>query len=229
MTAEDGKIYEKTAILEWFAKKSNPTTSPGTGAVIGTRLLPAVQVRNTIESLVKSGAIEGEIAEAWKQKLADEKLVKKMRAKAEGRDGDAMFRLGVWHEKGTNGFAKDAAQARAWYERSAAARDPKGMACFGSCLLWGFGGPIGTSLGLITVTQAADRGSDLGAYRLGKAFIKGLYGLSKDPVRARLWLTKVVDGECEVRHLSDRAKADAVRLFRELPGRLGRRSGSGGQ
>ena len=63
--AKDGKIYERTAILEWFRKKDGEATSPSTGKVIGTELLPAVQVRNTIESLIKSGAIEGEIAEAW--------------------------------------------------------------------------------------------------------------------------------------------------------------------
>jgi hypothetical protein len=59
--AEDGKIYERDAIVEWFAKKA---ISPSTGAVIGTKLLPAVQVRNTIESLIQTGAIEGELAEA---------------------------------------------------------------------------------------------------------------------------------------------------------------------
>ena len=75
VTAEDGKIYEEKAIREWFSKKDGEPTSPSTGAVIGTRLLPAPQARNTIEALVESGAIEGEIAEAWKQKLELETLV----------------------------------------------------------------------------------------------------------------------------------------------------------
>ena len=68
--AEDGKIYERDAILKWFAKKAGDATSPSTGAVIGTKLLPAVQVRNTIESLIQTGAIEGEIAEAWQEASA---------------------------------------------------------------------------------------------------------------------------------------------------------------
>ena len=75
VTAEDGKIYEEKAIREWFGTKRK-ALSPTTGAEIGTKLLPAPQARNTIEALVKSGAIEGELAEAWKIKLADETLVK---------------------------------------------------------------------------------------------------------------------------------------------------------
>ena len=47
--AKDGKIYEREAILEWFRNKDGEATSPSTGKVIGTELLPAVQVRNTIE------------------------------------------------------------------------------------------------------------------------------------------------------------------------------------
>ncbi len=44
--AEDGKIYERNAILEWFSEKGPRITSPSTNARMGTRLLPAVQTRN---------------------------------------------------------------------------------------------------------------------------------------------------------------------------------------
>jgi TPR repeat protein len=207
--AEDCKIYEREAIMEWFRKKDGDATSPSTGAVIGTKLLPAVQARNTIESLIQSGAIEGEIAEAWQRasakKLADETLVKETRAKAEGGDGEAMHRLGVCYKFGLHGVAKDEAQARAWYERSAAARNPKGLASFGDCLLAGTGGPQESVYGIINMTQAAELGSDWGAYRLGKAFFSGEWGIDDssgiDDVRARFWLKKVVEGECEFKHL----------------------------
>ena len=213
--AEDGKIYERKAILEWFSKKDRPI-SPSTGAVIGKKLLPAVQTKNTIEMLVKSGAIEGELATAWTEKLEQGKLVKEMRAKAEGGDGQAMHLLGVWYRFGENGLAKDSAQARAWYERSAAARYPKGLASFGEYLLGGIGGPKDTTLGLVMVTQAAELGSDIGAYRLGKAFFKGGHGLSKDRVQARLWLKKIVDGECEYKHLNHAGRANAAKWLGEL-------------
>ena len=216
VTAEDGKIYEEKAIREWFSKKDGEPTSPSTGAVIGTRLLPAPQARNTIEELIQSGDIDDELAEAWQKKLADEKVVKEWRAKAEGGDGDAMYLLGAWYEYGEKGLAIDDAQARAWYERCAAARNPKGIACFGECLLLGLGGPQDDVFGVMNVTEAAGLGSDLSAYRLGWAFFEGGHGLPKDPVRARFWIKKVVEGECTHKHLTDQAIAEAANWLREL-------------
>ena len=221
VTAEDGKIYEETAIRKWFAAKlenNESPTSPATGAEIGPKLLPAPQARNTIEALVESGAIEGEIAEAWTKKLRLEMRVKEIRAMAErGRrgDGEAMWKLGVWYQEGENGLAKDYRKARAWYERSAEARDPRGMAAFGQCLLAG-GGREGDSLGLVNVTEAAHLGSDLGALLLGESFFNGMCGLPEDPVRARYWLKKAVDGECEIKHVDDEGLAEAAAWLREL-------------
>ena len=64
--------------------------------------------------------------------------------------------------------------------------------------------------------EAAGLGSNLGAYLFGKAFFNGELGLPKDPARARYWLKKVVDGECEYKHLSDNGKAKAAGWLREL-------------
>ena len=214
--AKDGKIYEREAILEWFRKKDGDATSPSTGKVIDTDLLPAVQVRNTIGELIKSGAIDGEIAEAWTKKLEREKEVNEIRAKAEGGDGYSMWRLGVRYRQGVLGLRANAEQARAWYERSAAARHPPGMANFGQCLLSGIGGPQDNVFGVMNVTQAAELGSEYGAYLLGKAFMTGFWGLPKDPARARFWLRKVADDECAHKQLTDLARADAVECLRAL-------------
>ena len=212
--ADDGKIYEEKAIREWWSQKDGDPTSPSTGAVIGTKLFPAPQARNTIEALVKSGAIEGELAEAWNKKLKQETRVKEMRAKAEGGDGESMWRLGNWHGHGKYGLAKDPAQSRAWYERSAAARDPRGMAGFGGCLLCGIGGPKNTSLGWVYTTDAAHLGSDVGAYLLGEAFLKGIHNLPKDSVQARFWLMKIVDGECKFKNLTEESLAKVAMWLR---------------
>jgi len=115
-----------------------------------------------------------------------------------------------------NGLAKDAEQARAWYGRSAAARDPRGIGAFGECLLLGVGGPKDIGFGLVNVTEAAGLGSNYGAYFLGEAFFHGNYNLPKDPARARYWLKKLVDGECKIKHLIDSAKAEAAEMLREL-------------
>ena len=214
--AEDGQIYERGAIVEWLSRNA---TSPITRAPMGTKLLPALNVRNTIGSLIKSGAIEGELAEAWREKLENKLKVKEVGLKAEGGDGTAMWQLGLWYDFGRQGLPIDAVQSRAWYERSAAARDPKGMAAFGDALLCGWGGPQNTALGLVMASQAAELGSDLGAYILGQAFFKGQWGLAKDFVRARFWLKKIVDGECEHKNLRDPARNKLYPWLRELDGR----------
>ena len=214
--AEDGQIYERGAIVEWLSRNA---TSPITRAPMGTKLLPAVPVRNTIGSLIKSGAIEGELAEAWREKLENKLKVKEVGLKAEGGDGTAMWQLGLWYDFGRQGLPIDAVQSRAWYERSAAARDPKGMAAFGDALLCGWGGPQNTALGLVMASQAAELGSDLGAYILGQAFFKGQWGLAKDFVRARFWLKKIVDGECEHKNLRDPARNKLYPWLGELDGR----------
>ena len=217
--AKDGRIYERSHILAWLGRNA---TSPFTREPMGTELTPVPLIRNSIEKLVSSGAIEGDIAEAWQKasakKRADETKVKEMRAKAEGGDGDAMYSLGMWYQYGGYGLAIDEAQARAWLERSAAARNPTGMAIFGQYLLFGDGGPQDTVLGLVNAAQAAELGSDLGAFLLGEAFFNGYNGLPKDPARARFWLKKVVDGECTHKHVDrdDIALAKAAEWLREL-------------
>ena len=67
----------------------------------------------------------------------------------------------------------------------------------------------------MNAAQAAELGSDVGAYYLGWAFFKGTYGLPKDHLRARYWLKKAVD-ECEYKHLNGAGRADAARILREL-------------
>ena len=127
-----------------------------------------------------------------------------------------MWRLGVRYRQGVLGLAENAEQARAWYKRSAAVRHPMGMAAFGEALLHGIGGSTDTSLGLVVTTEAATKGSDYAALVLGEAFFKGKFGLPKDLARAKYWLKKVVDGECEVKHLNEEWMAQCRVWLREL-------------
>ena len=143
-----------------------------------------------------------------------------IREKAEGGDGNAMHFIGTCYQFGATGFAIDKAQARAWYERSAAVRYPEGIAAFGQCLLLGVGGPKEIVRGMVNVTEAAHLRSELGAYLLGWAFFNGhfRYGLRRDPARARSWLKRVVGGrwKFKTKSLSEFEKANAARWLREL-------------
>ena len=65
VTAEDGRCYERHAIEEWFSRQPEAQVkSPVTNELMGKRLLPAVQVRNSLKRLVESGAISGSKADA---------------------------------------------------------------------------------------------------------------------------------------------------------------------
>ena len=231
--AEDGRIYEEDHILKWFAMKRE-AKSPTTGAVIGTKLIAAPQIRNTIEKLVKSGAIKGELAEAWQKasakNLAIETRVKELRVKADAGDGEAMYELGIWYQCNSiragiqhsedPSLTEDTVQARAWFERSAAARDPKGLAVFGAYLVTGIGGPQDNVFGVMNLTQAAELGSQVGAHSLGKAFLNGDHGLPKDPARARYWLNREEDCRAARRAAAAAAALELDGAPAEAAGRL---------
>ena len=67
VTADDGRVYERSAIAKWFAERKasgKSATSPLTGETMSTKLMPAVQVRNTITLLVENKQIVGKHAAA---------------------------------------------------------------------------------------------------------------------------------------------------------------------
>ena len=204
--AEDGKIYERVDIAKWLGEHQR---SPSTGAAMGTKLVSSPQVRNTLEHLVQSGVIDGDKAVAWKAKLKREQEAKELRAKADAGDAHAMHSLGILHKD-----LKERTQARVWYERAAELSHAKGMACFGEYLLKGLGGPAIPVLGLVYITRAAEDGSDLAAFLLAKAFVKGTCGLPQNSVQAKHYLRKLVDGEYDVKHLAEAGHA-AAREFLE--------------
>ena len=211
--AEDSKIYERWAIEEWLGKHQR---SPSTGKAMGTRLLPATQVRNTIGQLVESGAIEGDKAVAWKKKLEKEKELKDLRAKAEEGDADAMYSLGNVYGQHWSDYSlrEDDVQARAWYRRAAELKHTPGMGAYGEYLLKGLGGEPIPALGLIHVTRAAERGSKLAAYELAEAYLHGHYGVPRDTAQAKVWLSKSIKGGLE--DLGDDEVEKAKRQLQEI-------------
>ena len=132
VTAEDGKVYERSAIEEWLKQQRK---SPVTNLAMGTKLLPALRVKNMIRTMVASGALTGDKVDAWKLKLEEEEEVAEMRRKAEAGDGTAMYALGLWYELGQNGLAKDVAKAFEWFEKSHEAGNASGTGGLGECYL----------------------------------------------------------------------------------------------
>ena len=62
---------------------------------MGKRLIPAVQVRNSLKRLVESGAISGSKADAWKKAMAEEAEVAALRVRGRGRRRKRDERFGL--------------------------------------------------------------------------------------------------------------------------------------
>jgi TPR repeat protein len=85
------------------------------------------QARNTIEQLVRSGAITGDKAERWLARLSEETMVKETVQRAEGGDIEAMRQLGAWNSLGAHGLAKDHAAAHRWDTKAADLDEPRAL------------------------------------------------------------------------------------------------------
>ena len=135
VTAEDGRVYERNAIEKWLKKHKK---SPYTNEKMGTKLLPATQVRNMIESMVRSGAISGDKAGEWKKKLKDEEVLHRLRRRAE-TDSNAMAELSNAYIAGKYGLQKDVFEHFKWAKRAADLDNPLGIFIVSLCVYHGRG------------------------------------------------------------------------------------------
>ena len=217
VTAEDGSVYERSAITQWLAKQQ---CSPLTRQQMGTRLLPATCVRNAIEQLVRSGAIVGEKAELWLKRLEDESVVAELRRLAdEAGDVSAMYQLGNAFSMGTNGLDKSATEGLRYYARGAALDDLPCMCVLGAANCAGVGDVVAKNeaLGVHYVSVAAQAGDPVGCLMLGKFFGMGHHGMPKDEIMAKRWINKGLSA-CRTQsdHVPDRAAYRDKWLYRRL-------------
>jgi hypothetical protein len=214
VTAEDGRCYERCAIEEWFSKIPEPQVkSPVTNEPMGKRLLPAVQVRNTLKRLVESGAISGSKADAWKKAMAEEAEVAALRAKAEGGNARAMRRLGDAYRCGKRGLKQDYTQAFTWFKRAADLRDVTSLAACGLAYLYGDGVKRNHVRGAAMLGEAAGMGSDVACAYLGMANSDGKCGFDKDPQEATRWYREMQ--KCSIRNAAGELREKAAGWLRE--------------
>ena len=216
VTAEDGRCYERCAIEEWFSRQPRPQVkSPVTNEPMGKRLLPAMQVRNSLNRLVESGAISGSKADAWKKAMAEEAEVAALRVKAEGGDASAMSLLCPAYYKGERGLKKDMAQAFTWFKRAADLKDVRGLTDCGALYLNGHGAERSPSRGLIMLGEAAALGSEHACAILGQANAEGHYGFDKDPQEATRWYREMQ--KCDRIRTTEEYREKAAAWLREHP------------
>jgi len=205
VTAEDDKVYERSAIIDWLKEQK---TSPMTKEPMGETLKPATQVQNMIRTMVKSGAITGDKAAGWRAKL-EEELVDDLREQARQGDGKAMYNLGMSYQHGRHGLAKDLATAIQWFEKSHSHGEASGTACLGYCYLTGQGAKKSGPFGAVLLTEAAIKGSKFAAYFLGVCFAEGKLDFPKQTTQATRWYATVARASINDLSAADQEKAAA--------------------
>ena len=201
VTAEDGNIYERSAIEEWLSRQQK---SPMTNQPMGTKLLPAFQIRSMIESMVRSGGISGEMAKSWQKRLEEEQELTAVKEKADGGDVGAMGKLSHWLHEGRFGLRKDLLQSFRWLERAAKAGSLQALRVLGGWYLFGYE-PVAKDVptGLVFLTEAAGHGDGTACRLLGDVYRTGKHGgPPKSVEHARKWYERAckADGWSENRH-----------------------------
>mmetsp|Transcript_7136 Transcript_7136/g.10448 ORF Transcript_7136/g.10448 Transcript_7136/m.10448 type:complete len:256 (+) Transcript_7136:137-904(+) len=194
--AEDGSLYERQAIEEYFAtttKSEGKVRSPVKGVMIGTSIFAAPHIKNTIESLISNDMITGDVANKWKERAKEKKYAEDLLKDAENGDKIAMFNLGTRYYTGEKGFKKDRKEAYKWFKKANAAGCVEGTVMEGKCLLEGHGVEKDEVTGMLYLGMAEGQGYDLAAYFIGEYFSREGQGLNKKML-ARKMLEKVVNG-----------------------------------
>jgi TPR repeat protein len=210
--AEDGNVYERSAIEEWLKQQHK---SPVTNLAMGTKLLPALRVKNMIRAMVTSGTLTGDKVDAWKLKLEEEEEVAEMRRNAEAGEGGAMYDLGVWYKRGMKGLAKDLAKAFEWFEKSHEAGYASGTGGLGWFYLAGYVVPKCLVRANTLLSDAAGRGSKVACSRLGNAYAYGLWGFPEDEKMARRYYSMVASAAID--DCPNDAKEEAAKWLRAHP------------
>mmetsp|Transcript_127380 Transcript_127380/g.271569 ORF Transcript_127380/g.271569 Transcript_127380/m.271569 type:complete len:259 (-) Transcript_127380:97-873(-) len=206
VTAEDGHFYEREAIEQWLLQGNG--TSPVTHENMGHRLTPAVQVRNMIEHMVRSGAVSGDKAGDWTKRIKDIDKVKELRLEAEQGNVNAMQQLGLAYCHGQMGIIKDRAQALQFFRQAADKGDVISMSMMGDL-------STHAAVKVHWYTRAAEGGEQRACFLLGRAFMREEIGLPKDPHLARIWLLKVQG--CIIKPRSrDKIDTQTVALLQQL-------------
>ena len=186
VTAEDGHIYERAAIEGWLKQVHK---SPMTNMPMGPRLMPALQVKSTIQSMVECGAIAGEKAESLNLRREAARANARLRERAEAGDSEAMRMLAhkLW---AGDGLAKDGPESFLWWERSARLGNVRAIGALGSSYLTGRGVEVDIAVGLAFLVESGARGNAMACVNLGNAHARGKHGLPLCRHQARRWFEK---------------------------------------
>ena len=215
VVAEDGRVYERSAIEQYMAQTNKSSTSrqalrsPMTNEPMGPRLVATLQIKNLIATLIENRSITGDLVDAWKRKEEKKKGADRLLTAAQNGDANAMYGLYILHlcPRIDHGVRHDIAEALKWLKRASRSGNIHAMAVWGYSLCRGHFGTIrtekNTSQGLVFMTEAATNGSPIGAYFLGRAYTYGKFGLALDTTQAIAWFRKALSNDGIIATLAD--------------------------
>ena len=195
VVAEDGRTYEKSAILSWL---SNHTTSPldPSTTISAQALFQNRSVADMIEELVATNdMIDVATKAAWQarrdepQRLFDQGRT--LEAASLGHPA-AMGKMAHDYYFGKGGFEKDDAKAFDFATRAAKEGDGDGMYILGGCYSNGQGVAVDKVAALKWYEEAAKKGKGHGMYFSGLFYSVGL-GCVKDDKKAAAYFKSATD------------------------------------
>ena len=188
VAAEDGQVYERSAIVQWMQEKEK---SPMTNKPMGTKLVSLTPVKSMIRTMVENGEVEGDIVDTWQKKLEDERIVAAVTRQAKAGNTFSMLAMGWKCTKGDNGVEKDLSKAFEWFMEAHKAGRNVATSIVGNWLLRGNGVKKNVETGIMYLTIAAMNGSKLACWNLGCTYINGNFGVSVDLDIGRFWFSKI--------------------------------------
>ena len=220
VTAEDGRVYERTAIEEYIKTRNAPgqeLRSPITNEIMGKRLLPATQHKNLVAGMIASGAIEGDLAAHWNTKLKEKDVRDSILMGANDGNVEDMYELAQSYRNGKYGIHVDFKAAYSWYQKCHDAGELGGTYWMGCMNLNGQGVPKNDPLGISYISLCAGKGCRMASYVLGMGFAEGNYGLPANKTEAAKWIsTSLKTTDPKFRPLDKEFKARAQRALRQL-------------
>lgn len=199
--AEDGQVYERGAIEDWF-KRSTPAgeeatktqwKSPMTNVEMGNKLLPATHTLDLLTNLIGGGLLTGEEVQAWQAKreeLDDEKMdLKELQEGDAERDERATYYLGVVHYRGMLGQKVDKQRALQLFHKAAERNYVRALDRLANFYIEGVEVPQNYSHAMVLLMKSAMCGSKNACYRLAHGYKNGRYGLPVDRHQAVKWYT----------------------------------------
>ena len=196
--AEDGQVYDRLPLLDWFARNPGPQCkSPLTNEEMNKKLVPATAIKNTLDALINSGIVCNDETEEWTRAVKEQECFsqdfKEDLTEATQGDSHAMNRVGNRYRSG-NGAPQDRMKAFEWYKKAARLDNPRAICSLG--VLYSNGVSCArhdTSRGILELARAATLGSEHACIVVATWLTENSVEISKDEEAATYWYRKSLD------------------------------------